>query len=780
MAFVAVKPLPASSFVVLQRPGLGFGRARQSSLARVALPALRLRLQSSVRCSAEDGEGAKTEVPEVPEVAERLQQESAGEEVESRNEEAFGGWSAVDSEPEQESGGSWKAGVMRVGAGFVLAIGVSLISYSYFQKQGKKLAQSPSPEASTQESKVVHAAPPPQETNSKTSSPEADYLDDDVTFDDFSKKAGSDDFDEELEESTFADKHQDERERKKQAVSNRIDQNDEKAVKEFDSDTQVRDWKVVVPAFVDRMQELAVSALQALKVVEDGIDPGAVCTRRHYARWLIATSSILTRSSANKVLPAMYIEEETELAFDDVTPEDPDFAAIQGLAEAGLIPSNLSSMDTQSGEDESGGVLFNPDSPLSRQDLVSWKVALDRRSLPDITKEDFEAQSGFMDVDRIDSIAWPAIVSDLYSGDNSIITTAFGFTRMFQPQKPATNGQAAIALTSGDTSEQLGEEMARLEAEKMADEAVAADAVMEARTQKEVKALFDGEIETERKLREEAEKRLEEVKSTLEKVTAERESEKESLLKSQAAVEAQKSLLQEIQQKVDEQLHALATIEVEVSYEKERLKKLTAKLEEDQESAARLKWEIDSEKKALVLARLSAEEEAQRARAQAKVLEEARQRWASQGIEVNVDKSFDEDNIPGPSWSFSGGNSKLEKMLQRAPLQDVMEKGEDLKTRVNNGVIGFWHAILEVLSRFYHRILELLGAIRWRASELSQGTFTTVSHRVQDTGSVVAEKFRGAQSAVSDISAGAVDGTKRFADGCRSEIGKITQRFKHD
>lgn len=32
-----------------------------------------------------------------------------------------------------------------------------------------------------------------------------------------------------------------------------------------------------------------------------------------------------------------------------------------GLAEAGLIPSNLSSMNTQSGESESGGVLFSPD-----------------------------------------------------------------------------------------------------------------------------------------------------------------------------------------------------------------------------------------------------------------------------------------------------------------------------------------------------------------------------------------------------------------------------------
>lgn len=40
--------------------------------------------------------------------------------------------------------------------------------------------------------------------------------------------------------------------------------------------------------------------------------------------------------------------------------------------------------------------------------------------------QDFQEQSGFMDVDRIDSRAWPAIVSDLYSGDSSIIATAFG------------------------------------------------------------------------------------------------------------------------------------------------------------------------------------------------------------------------------------------------------------------------------------------------------------------------------------------------------------------
>lgn len=178
--------------------------------------------------------------------------------------------------------------------------------------------------------------------------------------------------------------------------------------------------------------------------------------------------------------------------------------------------------------------------------------------------------------------------------------------------------------------------------------------------------------------------------------------------------------------------------------------------------------------------RLWAEEEAEKARTQYRVLEEARERWASRGIEVNVDKSIDEDSIPGPSWRYSGGNTELDKLLHRAPIQDMMDKGEDVKTRVNNAVLRYWHAFSEVLRRIYQRIVEWLGGVRWRITELSQGAVTSVSDKVQDTGSVVSEKLRGAQSSVSNLSAGAIDGTKRFADGCRVEIGKISQRFKHD
>jgi hypothetical protein len=90
------------------------------------------------------------------------------------------------------------------------------------------------------------------------------------------------------------------------------------------------------------------------------IEASDICTRREYARWLIASSCRLARSTAHKVLPAMYIENVTQLAFDDVSAEDQDFAFIQGLAEAGLIWSNLSTNDVKKiGKDSQ--VFFEPD-----------------------------------------------------------------------------------------------------------------------------------------------------------------------------------------------------------------------------------------------------------------------------------------------------------------------------------------------------------------------------------------------------------------------------------
>ncbi|KAJ6294670.1 hypothetical protein OIU76_022703 [Salix suchowensis] len=88
---------------------------------------------------------------------------------------------------------------------------------------------------------------------------------------------------------------------------------------------QVLPGKVLVPAVVDQLQGQTFAALQVLKVIEADDQPSDLCTRREYARWLVAASSALSRSTVSKVYPAMYIENVTELAFDDIKPDDPDF-----------------------------------------------------------------------------------------------------------------------------------------------------------------------------------------------------------------------------------------------------------------------------------------------------------------------------------------------------------------------------------------------------------------------------------------------------------------------
>jgi hypothetical protein len=54
----------------------------------------------------------------------------------------------------------------------------------------------------------------------------------------------------------------------------------------------------------------------------------AAATSRIYL--LMMATVVMYRSTAHKVLPAMYIENVTQLAFDDISAEDQDFAFIQG------------------------------------------------------------------------------------------------------------------------------------------------------------------------------------------------------------------------------------------------------------------------------------------------------------------------------------------------------------------------------------------------------------------------------------------------------------------
>ncbi|HIK28803.1 MAG: S-layer homology domain-containing protein [Oscillatoriaceae bacterium SKW80] len=166
-------------------------------------------------------------------------------------------------------------------------------------------------------------------------------------------------------------------------------------------------------------------------------EPNKPVTRREYARWLLAANNrIHANQPARQIRPGL---ETAQPVFQDVPVKDPDFAAIQGLAEAGIIPSPLSGKETE--------VLFRPDAPVTREVLVQWKVPLDtRRALPTASVDAVQQTWGFQDAAKIDPDALRAVLADFQNGERSMIRRVFGYTTLFQPKKSVSRAEAAAAL----------------------------------------------------------------------------------------------------------------------------------------------------------------------------------------------------------------------------------------------------------------------------------------------------------------------------------------------
>lgn len=166
-------------------------------------------------------------------------------------------------------------------------------------------------------------------------------------------------------------------------------------------------------------------------------EPNKPVTRREYARWLLAANNrIHANQPARQIRPGL---ETAQPVFQDVPVKDPDFAAIQGLAEAGIIPSPLSGKETE--------VLFRPDAPVTREVLVQWKVPLDtRHALPTASVEVVQQTWGFQDAAKIAPDALRAVLADFQNGERSTIRRVFGYTTLFQPKKSVSRAEAAAAL----------------------------------------------------------------------------------------------------------------------------------------------------------------------------------------------------------------------------------------------------------------------------------------------------------------------------------------------
>lgn len=158
--------------------------------------------------------------------------------------------------------------------------------------------------------------------------------------------------------------------------------------------------------------------------------PNNLVARREYARWLLQTNNRLYKNQPSRQIRLAQPNETA--SFTDVPNNHPDFAIIQGLANAGLIGT---------------GDRFRPNDPLLREELVQWKIPLDlRQPLPSATWDSISQTWGFKDSDRISENALGAIFADAQLRDISNIRRSFGFTTLLQPQKPVTRAEAAASL----------------------------------------------------------------------------------------------------------------------------------------------------------------------------------------------------------------------------------------------------------------------------------------------------------------------------------------------
>jgi hypothetical protein len=156
-----------------------------------------------------------------------------------------------------------------------------------------------------------------------------------------------------------------------------------------------------------------------------------------YSLWLVAAHNKITGTKPTQQIKLATTD--TKPIFQDVPSTNPDFPSIQGLAEAGLISSPLSGDATS--------VLFRPDTPLTREQLILWKIPLDtRQPLPAASLDAVKQTWGFQDAGKVDPKALRAILADFQNGEQSNIRRVFGYTTLFQPKKTVSLGEVAIAI----------------------------------------------------------------------------------------------------------------------------------------------------------------------------------------------------------------------------------------------------------------------------------------------------------------------------------------------
>ncbi|KAK8487011.1 hypothetical protein V6N11_068381 [Hibiscus sabdariffa] len=384
--------------------------------------------------------------------------------------------------------------------------------------------------------------------------------------------------------------------------------------------------RIVVPVAVDSTQQEALLVLKKLKIIEDDVRLDELCTRREYARWLVRTSSLLERNPRHRIVPSIAVSGSETAAFDDVGANDPDFESIQALAEAGIIPSKLSGRNTAS-DGLKGGINFFPDRFISREDLINWKALVEYDFEPEVIEQISRTKVDFMDLKEISPDSSPGLFIDMLAGEKSMLRRVFGQSKRFQPNKPSSKAQAAVALTSGRMAEAISNELLKLEMESSLKRAEMKEIKSELLERGEIQSFWIEKLDEERARGSEVEKLYFSAVQDLEQEKIVQEKFAADSLKEKAAMDCQRQLVSSLKEDVAEMSDRLASERAMYITERSKLQDMFSGLQSRLEGILDTKSILEAEIEAIKILKSWVEDEARKNQARAKVLEEVGRRW---------------------------------------------------------------------------------------------------------------------------------------------------------
>lgn len=234
---------------------------------------------------------------------------------------------------------------------------------------------------------------------------------------------------------------------------------------------------------------------------------------------------------------------------------------------------------------------------------------------------------GVLDAREISSDAIIYLFTDLQEDEKSILRRTFGQSKRFQPRKPSTKAQAAVALTSGRMENFISIELSRIKAENASKEIAMQEIRSELLEKGDIKQYWDRKMEEERIRGLRVEKAYLAAISDLEKEKTVKENLADEFLKQKAALDCQKQLLFSLKEEVNEMSERLTLEKAMYIDERSNTDTLLSNMLLKYEALLDAKSILEAEIEALRILRSWVEDEARKSQARAKVLEEVERRW---------------------------------------------------------------------------------------------------------------------------------------------------------